>query len=112
MPVLDIRQRTGWLFLAVTVGHIILISAQVNTRRGIPILQDVTFGAFAEVQRASASLVGNARDGWQNYFALQQIRQENDTLKREVAQLRVGLQQERARAEQTHTLQSLLDLRG
>ena len=47
MALLDIRQRTGWLFMAIIVGHIVLISAQVNTRRGVPIpfspvLEDVT----------------------------------------------------------------------
>ena len=51
MALLDIRQRTGYLFLAVMLGHVILISAQVNTRRGVPLLQVVTFGLFAEVQR-------------------------------------------------------------
>ena len=29
----------------VTIGHIVLISAQVNTVRGIPLLEAVTFGA-------------------------------------------------------------------
>ena len=111
MALLDIRQRTGWLFMAVVIGHIVLISAQVNSRRGIPLLEEVTFGAFAEVQRASTGLVGGVQDGWQNYFALQQIRQDNEDLKRRVAQLEMRLQQERARAEQTGTLQQLLSLR-
>ena len=48
---LDIRQRTGFLFLALMLGHVILISAQVNARTGVPILEAVTFGVFAEVQR-------------------------------------------------------------
>jgi rod shape-determining protein MreC len=111
MAVLDIRQRTGWLFVAVTVVHIILISAQVNSPRGIPIIEEVTFGAFAEVQRAATGVVGNVREGWQNYFALQQIRRENEELKRQVAQIEVSLQQERARAEETRTLRQLLQLR-
>jgi rod shape-determining protein MreC len=111
MALLDIRQRTGWLFIAVTVGHIILISAQVNTRRGVPVLEALTFGAFAEVQRAATSAVSSAQEGWQNYFALQQIRQENERLRQEVAQLRVGLQQERTAAQQTLTLQKLLDFK-
>ena len=70
MPVLDIRQRTGYLFLAVMLGHVILISAQVNTRRGVPILQVVTFGLFAEVQRASSSMISTLRGGWTNYVSL------------------------------------------
>jgi rod shape-determining protein MreC len=112
MALLDIRQRTGWLFGAIVVSHIILISAQVSTKRGVPILQEVTFGAFAEMQRAATTAFGSAREGWQNYFALQEIRRENEQLKEEVTRLRVSLEQERNIAQQTRTLQQLLDLRS
>jgi len=112
MTTLDIRQRTGWLFMAITVGHVILISAQVNTRRGVPMLEAATFGAFAEVQRATTSVVGGVQDSWENYFALQQVRGENERLQQEVGQLRVQMQQERALAQQSRSLQQLLDLRS
>ena len=111
MAVLDIRQRTGWLFMAVIVAHIVLISAQVNTQRGIPVLESVVFGTFAEVQRAATSVVSGAQDTWQNYFALQQIRRESESLRQEVAQLRIMLQQERALAQQSRTLQQVLELK-
>jgi rod shape-determining protein MreC len=111
MAILDIRQRTGWLFMAVVVGHILLITTQVSTRRGVPVLEALTFGVFAEVQRAATSGIGSVRDVWQNYFALQETRQENQNLRAEVAQLRVGLQQERALAEQSRMLQKLLDIK-
>ena len=97
--------------MAVTVGHLILISAQVNTERGVPLLEAVTFGMFAEVQRASSTAVGSVREGWENYFALQQIRRENERLQSEVAQLRVDLQQERALAQQSRAYAELLELR-
>jgi rod shape-determining protein MreC len=97
--------------MAVVVGHILLITTQVNTRRGVPVLEALTFGVFAEVQRGATSGIGGVRDVWQNYFALQQTRQENQQLRTEVAQLRVGLQQERALAEQSRMLQKLLDMK-
>jgi rod shape-determining protein MreC len=112
MAALDVRQRTGWLLMAVTVVHIILISAQVNTRRGVPMLEAATFGVFAEVQRATTSVVGGVQDSWQNYFALQQVRGENERLQQEIGQLRVQMQQERALAQQSRSLQELLDLRS
>ena len=111
MALLDIRQRTGWLFMAVVVGHILLISTQVATRRGVPVVEALTFGVFAEVQRTTTSGMGSVRDVWQNYFALQQTGQENQQLRTEVAQLRVGLQQERGLAEQSRMLQKLLDMK-
>jgi rod shape-determining protein MreC len=111
MAILDIRQRTGFLFGAVTVAHIILISAQVSTRRGVPVLEAVTFGAFAEVQRASTLGIGAVRGWWGGYLDLRAVRGENERLRQEVSQLSVSLQQERALAQQSRTLQALLDLR-
>ena len=112
MAVIDIRQRTGYLFLALIVGHIILISTQVSTQRGVPLLEAVVFGAFAEVQRASAAASTELRAGWEGYLALREVRSDNEALKDELAQLRVQLQQERGIAEQSRTLQALLDLKS
>jgi rod shape-determining protein MreC len=111
MAVLDIRQRTGYLFMAVIIGHIVLISAQVNTQRGVPLLEAVTFGAFAEVQRGASSLIGGVRTSWDDYLALQSVRSDNEQLRREVAQLQIALQQQRAMAQQSRTLGELLELR-
>lgn len=111
MALVDFRQRTGYMFVAVTIAHIILISAQVNTRRGVPMLEAVTFGVFAEVQRASTSVIEGVQHGWENYFALQQVRRQNEKLRQENGQLQVQLQQERALSTQTRSLQQLLELR-
>jgi len=111
MALLDIRERTGYLFIAVIVGHIVLISAQVNTERGIPLLEAVTFGTFAEVQRGATRMIGGVRTSWDDYLALQSVRRDNEQLRREVAQLQVALQQERALAQQSRTLVDLLKLR-
>lgn len=111
MAFVDIRQRTGYLFLAVIVGHVILISTQVTTKRGVPMLEAVVFGVFSEVQRASNSVAADVRQWWQDYFALQQVRSENTQLKEELAQVRVRLQEERGLAQQSQTLQHLLNLK-
>jgi rod shape-determining protein MreC len=111
MALLDIRQRVGWLFMTVTVMHLILISAQVQTRRGVPMLEEVIFGSMAEVQRVATGGIGEARGFWQNYVNLQQMGRENETLKQRVSQLEVALQRERALAGQTRVLQQMLDLK-
>ena len=82
MALLDIRQRTGWLFVAVMVGHIILISAQVNTAAACRLLEAVTFGAFAEVQRGATTVIGGVRTSWHDYVALQQVRRRTSELQR------------------------------
>jgi rod shape-determining protein MreC len=112
VAVVDIRRRTGYLFLAVIVGHVILISTQVTTRRGVPMLEEAVFGVFSEVQRGAGAATGGVRSWWQNYFALQQVRAENEQLKRQLGDLQVRLQQERGLAEQSQSLQKLLDLKS
>jgi rod shape-determining protein MreC len=111
MAVVDIRRRTGYLFLAVIVGHVILISTQVTTKRGVPMLEAAVFGVFSEVQRAANSVTIGVRGSWQNYFALQQVRSENEVLKQQLGELRVRLQEERNLAQQSQSLQKLLDLK-
>jgi rod shape-determining protein MreC len=112
MALLDIRQRTGYLFVALTVGQIVLISAQVSTNRGVPLLEEVTFGAFAEVQRIASTAIGGMRTSWTDYVALQEVRSENARLRDEVARLRVRLQQERALAQRARSLEGILELRA
>jgi len=108
MPATDFRQRTAVLFIAVVLGHIILISAQVNSSAGVPLLETVTFGAFAEVQRGAARVTGNIRDAWSGYGNLRGVRAENEELKRQLGELQVQIQQQRAQAERAGQLERLL----
>jgi rod shape-determining protein MreC len=105
------RPRTGLLFLAVVVGHVILISAQVQSRTGVPVLEGVTFGAFARLQGGTAGGVKAARSFWGNYVDLRGVRAENADLRSRVADLEIRLQEQRALAERSGRLQSLLDLK-
>ena len=107
---LDIRQRTGYLFLSVMLGHLILISAQVQSRAGVPVLESVTFGVFSRVQGATASLVGSARGGWDNYVDLRDVRAENEALQKQLGDLEVAMQQQRALASEAERLRELLKL--
>ena len=70
MALLDIRQRSGYLFLVVMVGQILLISAQVNSKSGVPVIEQVTFGIFSEVQRGLSGGFSGVRRGWTGYVAL------------------------------------------
>jgi rod shape-determining protein MreC len=109
---LDIRQRTGYLFLGVTVGHILLISAQVQSQSGGRLLETAIFSAFSEVQRGTGSAIGSVRNVWGSYIALRGLKAKNDALRTQLADLQVKLQQEHALAERSAQLQQLLDLRS
>jgi rod shape-determining protein MreC len=111
MAIADIRQRPGVVLVAAILLHVGLISAQVNTASGLPVLQVVTFGSFSEVQRGTMALIDGIRGMWTGYVALQQVQQENNALKVELQTMQVRLQQERAEAQRTDNLRQLLELR-
>lgn len=111
MALVDITQRPGVLLGAAILLHVVLISAQVNTGSGLPILQVVTFGSFAEVQRSTMALVAGGRNFWFGYIALRQVHLENEALKHELQTLQVRLQHEHAEAQRTDSLRQLLELR-
>lgn len=111
MALADIRHRPGVLLGAAILLHVVLISAQVNTASGLPMLQVATFGSFSEVQRGTMSTVDGMRNLWSGYIALQGVHRENDALKQELQTLQVRLQEERAEAQRTVSLRQLLELR-
>jgi rod shape-determining protein MreC len=113
MTALDLRLRNStYLFLAVVVAELVLISAQVTTKTGAPILQAIAFGMVSEVQRAGSAVVRTAVGLWTGYVDLRGLRDENEQLKRGLGQARIALQQERALAQRSRNLERLLDLRS
>jgi rod shape-determining protein MreC len=107
----DAGSRARYLFVAVVVGHVLLISAQVASPSGPSILRLAFVGVVTETQRATWALGGGVRSVWGGYMALRGVRVENERLARENTELRVRIQQERANAAATEQLRGLLDLR-
>jgi len=93
------------------LGHILLISAQVNSRSGVPVLEAVTFGVFAEVERVISSGFSSVRQVWSGYAGLRNLKSQNDALTRDLEATQIALQQQRALADRTRSLERLLDLR-
>ena len=108
----DRRPRTSYLLLAVVVGHLILISAQVRAGPRNSVLEQVAFGAFAEVQHALTVAWQSVAGTWSEYVALRDLHARNDALATEVAELKLRLQSQRALARRAGSLQALLDLRS
>jgi rod shape-determining protein MreC len=112
MAVLEIHRRTGYLLLAVLLGQVILISAQVTTPSGTRVLQAVTFGLFSQVQLGTARLFGSVRGIWDGYIALRGQYHENERLQAELMAVRVRLQEQQALALRGAQLEALLELKG
>lgn len=111
MATINLSERPGLLLVGAILLHVILISAQVNTRTGVPFLRVVTFGAFAEVQRGTMTGVDRVRGLWTGYVDLRAVEAENESLRQENQQLQIRLQEERAVAQTADNLRQLLELR-
>jgi rod shape-determining protein MreC len=105
------RPRIGLLFLAIVVGHVILISSQVQSRTGVPVLEAMIFGAFARVQQGTAGVIRGVRNSWGTYADLRGVRAENVSLRSRVGELEVRLQEQRGLAERSERLRALLELK-
>jgi rod shape-determining protein MreC len=104
-------QRAGYVFLAVVLGLVVLISAQVTSRSGVPVLEAATFGIFAEAQQGTSSVLDGIRHVWYGYVGLRQVRAENEVLRRQLAEAQIALQEQKALADRTRGLEQLLELR-
>ena len=111
MASIQLSQRPLLVLAGAIVLHVILISAQVSTTAGIPVIQVVTFGVFSEVQRGTMTSVDSVRGVWSGYVALRDAQAENEGLKQELQRLQVRLQEERAQAQRAENFRQLLELR-
>src|SRR5882672_214129 len=93
------------------LGHVLLISAQVNSQKGVPVLEAVTVGIFSEVQRTMSGGVSGIRRAWNAYVGLRHLKEENDALKRDLATAQIAAQEQHALASRARGLEKLLELR-
>jgi rod shape-determining protein MreC len=88
----------------------LLISAQVQSRQGVPLIEGAALGVFARIQLATASAADSVGGLWARYFALSGAARENEALRRRVVELEAALQGERARTAQVARLEEALGL--
>jgi len=98
--------------LVVLLGHVVLISAQVDLREtGSSPLEVVAFGVFSEAQALVSTGINGFQRSWRRYVALRDVEVENGVLREQLSELTFRLQQERSLTSRTESLQRLLDLR-
>lgn len=108
--VLGARRRTGPLLVAALLGHLLLVSLQVNTAGGGTVFRAIVFGIFGEVQRVVGGALAGAGDAWSHYVGLWNVHDENARLRDRIGQLEVRLQEQRALALRGERLEQLLEL--
>jgi rod shape-determining protein MreC len=104
-------RRTLVLLVVMCLGHVLLISAQVQSRSGLPVLEAGAFGAYARIQAFSAAVADGVSGLWTNYFALRGAARENAALRERILYLEGQNQQQQAVASQARALEEALHLR-
>jgi rod shape-determining protein MreC len=104
------RRRTLSLLLIVSLGHVLLISVQVQSKSGAPMLEAVPFAAFAQLQRATGAFGGGISGAWNHYIALGGVARENEALHGRVTELETALQAEHVVANSARSLEEVLGL--
>ncbi|MEO7193030.1 MAG: rod shape-determining protein MreC [Vicinamibacterales bacterium] len=105
------RRQTFSLLLVMCVGHVLLISAQVQSKSGLPVIQSAAFDIFSRLQSVTTGIADTGRSLVTNYVALSGAARENAALQRRILDLEVNLQRERALAAQAQGLQQALELK-
>jgi rod shape-determining protein MreC len=106
-----VRARTTTVLVALVLVHVLLISAQVQSQSGVPVIQTMAFGTFARVQGIVAGFADGGRSIWTNYFALRGAVRENEQLKQRALELEAQLQEAQAKVTQIKALEDALGLR-
>jgi rod shape-determining protein MreC len=106
-----LRNRTFALLLILSLGHVLLISAQVQSKSGIPVLESVSFGVFAGVQKFTTGIADWVTSLWTNYFALRGVGRENAELRARILELEGASQQQEAATRRLRDLEDALGLK-
>jgi len=107
---LDSFRRTFVFFIVLSFLHVLLISAQVQSRSGLPVIKAAAFGVFASIQHLTSGIADLGQSFWANYIALRGVAAENDQLKKRVLALEGITQAQAAIVSQTNELEDLLRL--
>jgi len=105
-------RRILTLLIVLCLGQVLLISAQVQSKSGIPLLEAVAFGTLAGVQGAATKVTDTMSGIWHGYFALRGAQRENAALRQRLLELEGQLQDEQARAARARALEDALALQA
>ena len=87
-----IRRRTLSLLITICLGHVLLISAQVPSKRGLPVIEELAFGVSSSLHASFAHIARAVRSVWTSYFALSDAARENEALNQRILALEAEVQ--------------------
>jgi rod shape-determining protein MreC len=111
MPADTSTRRTLAFMLVLSLGHVFLISTQVQTRTGLPLVESAAFNVFAGVHRTAGVFAGGLGGVWTGWIALHGVQRENEELRTRIAELEARVMGFEAIARSTSALEQALTLR-
>src|ERR1700693_3061774 len=105
------RHKSLVLLAGVIILQVVLLAVQIKRDSQGRLLRVWTVGAISPFQRAGAKGIGNIRDTWSHYFALQNTTRDNEQLRRENDALKLQVNQLQSKAAESERLAGLLNFR-
>ena len=105
------RHKSLVLLAGVIILQVVLLAVQIKRDSQGRLLRVWTVGAVSPFQRAGAKGIGNIRDTWSHYFALQNTSRDNEQLRRENDALKLQMNQLQSKAAEADRLAALLNFR-
>jgi rod shape-determining protein MreC len=105
------RHKSLVLLAGVIILQVVMLAVQSKRDSQGRLLRVWTVGAFSPFERAGAKGIGNIRDTWSHYFALQNTTRDNEQLRRENDALKLQVNQLQSKAAEADRLATLLNFR-
>ena len=105
------RHKSLVLLAGVIILQVVLLAVQIKRDSQGRLLRVWTVGAVSPFQRAGAKGIGNIRDTWSHYFALQNTTRDNEQLRRQNDELKMQVNQLQSKAAEADRLSALLNFR-
>jgi rod shape-determining protein MreC len=111
MVAIPSRHRSLVLLTIVVVVQVLLLAVQITRESQGSLIRVWTVSAISPFERAGAWGVSKVRGTWRHYFALSDTAKENERLKQENDTLKLQISQLRAKASEADRLAVLLNFR-
>jgi len=105
------RHKSLVLLAGVIILQVVLLAVQIKRDSQGRLLRVWTVSAVSPFQRAGAKGIGNIRDTWSHYFALQNTSRDNEQLRRQNDELKMQVNQLQSKAAEADRLSALLNFR-
>lgn len=108
---LPARPRPLVLLGVAVLAQVLLLAAQIKGQSGVRLIRVWAVAAITPLQRAGAYAIHSVQGSWEKYLGLRNTQRENESLRAEVAELKLRVQRLQGRAAEADRLEQLLAFR-